>query len=176
MIRGEVWWADLGPHRFQEQTGRRPVVIWQSNALSRALHSVLVVPLTTNLDRAKLARHRFHLCRGGRSSHRLRGSRLPAARHSEVGPPRSPPHLPKTSSRNSNSPRMKLWVASTPSEKCRTQRCSCRAPLHKCAAQPWWTTMAAVLPTATPSWFDKLAAERQSRWADAHHESLPRWT
>jgi mRNA interferase MazF len=55
MIRGEIWWANLGPHRSQEQTGRRPVVIWQSNALSRALHSVLVVPLTTNLDRAKLA-------------------------------------------------------------------------------------------------------------------------
>ena len=55
MIRGEIWWADLGPHRSQEQTGRRPVVVWQSNALNRALHSVLVVPLTTNVDRAKLA-------------------------------------------------------------------------------------------------------------------------
>ena len=32
MRRGEIWWADLG-----------------------TLHSVLVVPLTTNLDRAKLA-------------------------------------------------------------------------------------------------------------------------
>ena len=28
---------------------------WQSDALTRALQSVLVVPLTTNLDRAKLA-------------------------------------------------------------------------------------------------------------------------
>jgi mRNA interferase MazF len=53
--RGELWWADLGPHRVQEQTGRRPVVIWQSDALNRVLQSVLVVPLTTNLDRAKLA-------------------------------------------------------------------------------------------------------------------------
>jgi len=53
--RGEIWWADLGTHRPQEQTGRRPVVIWQSDTLSRALHSVLVVPLTTNLDRARLA-------------------------------------------------------------------------------------------------------------------------
>jgi mRNA interferase MazF len=59
MIRGEIWWADLGPHRSQEQTGRRPVVIWQSNALNRVLHSVLVVPLTTNLDRAKLAATAF---------------------------------------------------------------------------------------------------------------------
>src|SRR5450432_980291 len=53
--RGEIWWADLGPHRPQEQTGRRPVVIWQSDALTSIMESVLVVPLTTNLDRAHLA-------------------------------------------------------------------------------------------------------------------------
>lgn len=55
MRRGEIWWADLGPYRPREQTGRRPVVIWQSETLTRALQSVLVVPLTTNLDRAQLA-------------------------------------------------------------------------------------------------------------------------
>lgn len=55
MKRGELWWADLGPHRPEEQTGRRPVVVWQSDALSRLLRSVLVVPLTTNLDRGALA-------------------------------------------------------------------------------------------------------------------------
>lgn len=55
MNRGDLWWADLGPHRHREQTGRRPVVIWQSDMLTRALQSVLVVPLTTNLDRAQLA-------------------------------------------------------------------------------------------------------------------------
>ena len=55
MRRGEIWWAELGVHRPQEQTGRRPVVIWQSDALSRVLQSVLVIPLTTNLDRAHLA-------------------------------------------------------------------------------------------------------------------------
>ena len=53
--RGELWWADVGTHRPMEQTGRRPVVIWQSDALTRVLASVLVVPLTTNLDRAHLA-------------------------------------------------------------------------------------------------------------------------
>ena len=53
--RGEIWWADLGPYRLQEQTGRRPVVVWQSDTLTRALQSVLVVPLTTNLERAHLA-------------------------------------------------------------------------------------------------------------------------
>ena len=55
MRRGELWWANLGAHRPQEQTGRRPVIIWQSDALNRVLHSILVVPLTTNLDRARLA-------------------------------------------------------------------------------------------------------------------------
>ena len=55
MKRGEIWWADLGAYRPREQTGRRPVVIWQSDALTQALQSVLVVPLTTNLDRARLA-------------------------------------------------------------------------------------------------------------------------
>jgi len=53
--RGELWWADLGPQRPQEQTGRRPVLVWQSDALTRVLRSVLVIPLTTNLDRAHLA-------------------------------------------------------------------------------------------------------------------------
>lgn len=55
MKRGEVWWADLGPYRPREQTGQRPVVVWQSDTLTRILRSVLVVPLTTNLDRANLA-------------------------------------------------------------------------------------------------------------------------
>ena len=55
MKRGEIWWADLGPYRFRERTGRRPVVIWQSNVLTEVLQSVLVVPLTTNLERAHLA-------------------------------------------------------------------------------------------------------------------------
>lgn len=55
MKRGELWWANLGAHRPREQTGRRPVVIWQSDALTSVLQSVLVVPLTTNTDRAKLA-------------------------------------------------------------------------------------------------------------------------
>ncbi len=55
MRRGEIWWADLGPYRPREQTGRRPVIAWQSDALTKALQSIFVVPLTTNLDRAHLA-------------------------------------------------------------------------------------------------------------------------
>lgn len=55
MRRGEVWWADLGPYRPLEQTGPRPVIVWQSDALTRVLQSVVVIPLTTNMDRANLA-------------------------------------------------------------------------------------------------------------------------
>jgi mRNA-degrading endonuclease toxin of MazEF toxin-antitoxin module len=53
--RGEIWWAELGPDRPREQTGRRPAVVWQSNALTGVLQSVRVVPLTTNMERANLA-------------------------------------------------------------------------------------------------------------------------
>lgn len=55
MKRGEIWWADLGPYRSQQQTGRRPVIVWQSDRLTQLLQSVLVIPLTTNLDRGQLA-------------------------------------------------------------------------------------------------------------------------
>ena len=55
MKRGELWWADLGPYRIREQTGRRPVVVWQSDTLTQVLQSVLVIPLTTNTQRANLA-------------------------------------------------------------------------------------------------------------------------
>ena len=55
MKRGEIWWAELGPYRPHEQMGRRPVVLWQSDALTGVLQSVLVAPLTTNMERANLA-------------------------------------------------------------------------------------------------------------------------
>jgi len=55
VTRGEIWWADRGPYRTLEQTGRRPVIVWQSDTLTRLLQSVLVISLTTNLDRARLA-------------------------------------------------------------------------------------------------------------------------
>jgi mRNA interferase MazF len=55
LTRGEIWWAELGTFRPQQETGRRPVVIVQSNALVGVLQSVLVVPLTANVERARLA-------------------------------------------------------------------------------------------------------------------------
>jgi len=38
LTRGEIWWAELGTFRPLQQTGRRPVIIVQSNALLGVLH------------------------------------------------------------------------------------------------------------------------------------------
>jgi mRNA interferase MazF len=51
--RGEVWWADLGEPRGSQPSFRRPVVIVQDDLLTRSkLGTVMVVPLTTNQQRA----------------------------------------------------------------------------------------------------------------------------
>jgi mRNA interferase MazF len=52
--RGEVWWADLGEPRASEPGLRRPVLIVQDDLLTDSLLStVMVVPLTSNLRRAR---------------------------------------------------------------------------------------------------------------------------
>ncbi len=52
--RGELWWADLQPVRGSEQSGRRPVLIFQNDEINRFTTTVLAIPLTTNLRRAAL--------------------------------------------------------------------------------------------------------------------------
>jgi mRNA interferase MazF len=52
--RGEVWWADLNPTRGSEQSGARPVVIFQNDFINRFTTTVIAIPLTTNLRRASL--------------------------------------------------------------------------------------------------------------------------
>jgi mRNA interferase MazF len=53
MNRGEVWWADLAEPRGSEPGKRRPVLIVQDDSLTRSrLHTVMVVPITSNLKRA----------------------------------------------------------------------------------------------------------------------------
>ena len=52
--RGEIWLADLDPTRGSEQSGPRPVVVFQNDTLSRFTSTVLAIPLTTNLRRASL--------------------------------------------------------------------------------------------------------------------------
>ncbi|MBS2018136.1 MAG: type II toxin-antitoxin system PemK/MazF family toxin [Deltaproteobacteria bacterium] len=54
MKRGEVWWADLGDPRGSEPGLRRPVVVVQEDLLNAsALRTVMVVPLTSNRNRAR---------------------------------------------------------------------------------------------------------------------------
>ncbi len=52
--RGEVWLADLNPTKGSEQSGIRPVIIFQNNTISKFSTTVLTIPITTNLKRAKL--------------------------------------------------------------------------------------------------------------------------
>ncbi|MET0792775.1 MAG: type II toxin-antitoxin system PemK/MazF family toxin, partial [Polyangiaceae bacterium] len=110
---GDLCWADLGAHRPQQQTGRRPVIVWQSDALNRVLQPVLVVPLTTNLDRARLA---------GTAIIAATPDGLPpnsVALAFQLRAIRSRPctvaleRLPKPSSLNSSSPPTKPWVVSS---------------------------------------------------------------
>jgi mRNA interferase MazF len=53
-VRGELWWATLDPIVGSEQAGRRPVLIVQNDAISSFTSTVVAVPLTTVLRRAKL--------------------------------------------------------------------------------------------------------------------------
>lgn len=52
--RGDVYLANLDPTKGSEQAGTRPVLIFEHDALCNLGATVVVVPLTRNLRRAKL--------------------------------------------------------------------------------------------------------------------------
>ena len=53
MIRGEIWWVDLGIPFGSEPGFKRPVVIIQDDAFNRSnIQTVIVVSITTNLNLA----------------------------------------------------------------------------------------------------------------------------
>jgi mRNA interferase MazF len=52
--RGDVYIANLDPQKGSEQGGVRPVFILQIDVLNRVGNTVIVIPFTTNLKRAKL--------------------------------------------------------------------------------------------------------------------------
>ena len=55
MVRGEVWWADLGLPRGSAPALRRPVLIISADEYNRStLHTVSVAVITTNLQLAAL--------------------------------------------------------------------------------------------------------------------------
>ena len=50
MIRGEIWWVDLGIPHGSEPGFRRPVLIVQNDGFTVSnLSTVIVVPITSNL-------------------------------------------------------------------------------------------------------------------------------
>jgi mRNA interferase MazF len=53
-MRGDVYLADLNPSRGSEQAGIRPVIIVQRDTLDRFTTTVVVIPLTSNLRRARI--------------------------------------------------------------------------------------------------------------------------
>ncbi|MEE8392079.1 MAG: type II toxin-antitoxin system PemK/MazF family toxin [Anaerolineae bacterium] len=54
MKHGEIYLADLNPTRGSEQAGRRPVLVFQNDLISRFTRTVICIPFTTNLRQAQL--------------------------------------------------------------------------------------------------------------------------
>lgn len=52
--RGEVWYANLNPVQGSEQSGIRPVLIFQNDTINKVTTTTLVIPFTSNLRRAAL--------------------------------------------------------------------------------------------------------------------------
>ncbi|WP_411824652.1 type II toxin-antitoxin system PemK/MazF family toxin [Leptospira sp. 'Mane'] len=54
MIRGDIWWVDLGFPFGSEPGFKRPVVVIQDDAFNDSnINTIIVVPLTTNTDLAE---------------------------------------------------------------------------------------------------------------------------
>ena len=49
--RGEIWLASLDPTKGSEQSGTRPVIVFQNESISKYTITVIAIPLTTNLKR-----------------------------------------------------------------------------------------------------------------------------
>ncbi len=51
MIRGELWWTDLGVPYSSEQGFKRPTLIIQDDSFNKSkIQTIIVLPLTTNLN------------------------------------------------------------------------------------------------------------------------------
>ena len=50
VVRGEVWWADLGPNQGSAPAWRRPVLVVSADAFNRSrIKTVTAVAITSNL-------------------------------------------------------------------------------------------------------------------------------
>lgn len=52
VLKGEIRWADLGPTRGREQSGRRPVLILSADVFNARSGTVIAAALTTQPPRA----------------------------------------------------------------------------------------------------------------------------
>jgi len=52
LLRGEVRWADLGPARGHEQTGRRPVLILSHDIFNERSGTVIAMAITSQPQQA----------------------------------------------------------------------------------------------------------------------------
>ncbi len=51
MIRGEIWWADLGIPYGSEPGYKKPIMVIQDDAFNRSkIQTVIVAPITTNIN------------------------------------------------------------------------------------------------------------------------------
>lgn len=55
--RGEIYFADLNPVRGSEQGGIRPVLVIQNDTGNKHSPTIIVAPITSSLEKAKLPTH-----------------------------------------------------------------------------------------------------------------------
>ena len=48
--QGEIYWVNLDPVKGHEQAGLRPVLIMQNDLLNKKLNTVIIAPITSNLE------------------------------------------------------------------------------------------------------------------------------
>ena len=52
ILRGEIYWADLGPTRGREQAGQRPVLILSQDVFNERSGTVIAMALTSQPQKA----------------------------------------------------------------------------------------------------------------------------
>lgn len=52
--RGDIWLADLSLSQGSEQSGTRPVILFQNDAITTYSNTIIAIPLTSNLRRGEL--------------------------------------------------------------------------------------------------------------------------
>lgn len=57
IVRGDIYYADLGKVEGSEQGGVRPVIVIQNNVGNRYSPTVIIAAITSQLNKAKLPTH-----------------------------------------------------------------------------------------------------------------------